>query len=72
MGQQFQFDGALQEHRPGKTIEQLKDEMGVPDSDFLIYDAGDGGVMLSDKDTVGDIPTGASVTTIPKGGELSG
>lgn len=72
MGRRIRINGEPQEHEEDKPIQALKREAGFPEDDVVVYDAGEGGTIMSDKEEVGDIPEDATVASQPSEGRLFG
>lgn len=72
MGRRIRLHGEPEEHEEDKHIQELKHEAGFPEDDVLVYDAGDGTTILSDMDTVSNIPEDAAVASQPDKGKLFG
>lgn len=72
MGRRIRLNGEPEEHEEDKQIQELKQEAGFPEDDVIVYEAGDGTQVLSDKDSVGNIPEDAAVASQPAKGKLFG
>ena len=72
MGRRIRIRGETQEHEEDKTIQQLKHEVGWPKNDVVVYDDGEGTVILSDYDHVKDIPEDATASSQPAEGAAFG
>jgi len=64
MGRTLQVRGDKEHYPEDMTIQELKEDAGLPLDDVLRYDRGGQTVALSDRDTVGDIPEDARLSTI--------
>ena len=65
MGRTIYVNGVEQDHEEDKKIKELKRELGFPQDDALVYDNGDGTILMSDQDRAGHIPDGARVASQP-------
>lgn len=72
MGRQIQIGERTEEHEEDKTIRELKEELGIPLDKSLTYDDGTGTYELHDGDTVGGVPEGSTVASLPDSGRLFG